>query len=63
MLIQQSLRTARALLLEEAFGPGAAEPRPIGFSLPGGPIAFEALLMPFEIDEIAQRRPLQWTAG
>lgn len=55
MLIQQGFFPARTIVFEGALGFVTAESGTIGIRLLGGAIALDALPMPIEIDEIAQR--------
>jgi hypothetical protein len=55
MLIQQGLRSARAIVFDGSFGFAAAESRAVGVRLLGGPVALDAFPVSIEIDEFAQR--------
>jgi hypothetical protein len=50
MLIQQILGTAAALFVQNAFGFGSAEPRPVGIGLLRRRFALGALLESLQVD-------------
>ena len=56
MLIQQSIRTGCALLLQTPFGFGLAEPRPIDLGLVRGEVSCAAFLKSVQIDQVTHDR-------
>jgi hypothetical protein len=52
MLIQQIVGAACALLIQNAFGFGSAEPRPVGLRLLFRLLTLDALLESFQVDYI-----------
>jgi len=57
MLIQQVVGAVGALLVQNAFGFGAAEPRPVGFGLFRRLLAFAAFLESLQVDQVAHACP------